>query len=56
MMVGSKPASATNTWHVCDHIALRVYIVVSLKHGRNQDFVQVGGRKRGGGGGGGDKF
>jgi len=48
-MFGSETASTTNTWQVCDHIALRVYIVLSFKHGRNQDFVQVGGRKRGGG-------
>lgn len=44
-MFGSEPATTTNTWQVCDHIALRVYIVVSFKHGRNQDSVQVrGGR------------
>jgi hypothetical protein len=43
-MFGSETANATNTWQVCDHIALRVYIVASFKQGRNQDFGQMGGR------------
>jgi hypothetical protein len=57
-MFGSESATTTNTWQVCDYIALRVYIVVSFKHGPNQEFVQVGGMKREGKrrGGGTQKF